>query len=67
MSTKPRLGCSTMTLPPHLVQYWRSLISLLLNLPRNCRPLGTRTLSAFHKVKALIGMPEYFLHALQWQ
>jgi hypothetical protein len=57
-SIKPRVVCSTKTLPPHFVQYRRSLILLLLNFPRNSSPLVTLTFSAFHNVKAFTGIPE---------
>jgi hypothetical protein len=43
---------------PHLVQYRRSLISLLLNFPRNSAPFVSFTFSHFHNVNALTGAAE---------
>jgi hypothetical protein len=44
--------------PPHFVQYPRSLMSLLLNRPRNSAPLVTFTFFFFHNVNALTGAAE---------
>jgi hypothetical protein len=46
-----------MTLPPHLVQKRRMLISDDWKRPNESSPLVIFTFSGFHKVKALIGVP----------
>src|SRR5262245_42000463 len=63
----PIAGWTTSTGLPQLLQNWRWLASVFLNMPSLSAPFTTRTLAAGQSAAAWIGAPSQPRHELQWQ
>jgi hypothetical protein len=63
----PIAGCRTSTGLPQLVQNWRWLASVFLNMPSLSAPFTTLMVGVGQSVAAWMGAPSHPRHELQWQ